>query len=147
MQDNTKDSGSTTSETAKDSKDTPMVTLILDSSSMEKHMEKVYILGKMVRSTMVSGIKESSKAMEYGKVSGTILILGSGHHQKLMDMEYTTGLMETVMKDSGTCVLSMVKEQTHLLMETNIQVITLMVSQKGKESMCGLLDKFTLVIS
>ena len=73
MQDNMKDFGSMISEMVNDSSDILMATLTLDSLSMEKHMVKVSILGRMARSMMVNGIKELSKAMVFGKESGMIL--------------------------------------------------------------------------
>ena len=54
---NTKDSGNTTLEMAKDLRDTQMTTPILDASNLEKPMGMVYTLGRTARFTMVNGIR------------------------------------------------------------------------------------------
>jgi hypothetical protein len=51
-----------------------MATLTSDSSSMEKHMTKESIPGKMEKFMTENGIKGSSKATVYGKVYRKILI-------------------------------------------------------------------------
>lgn len=76
----------------------------LVNSNLEKLMEKVSTLGRMAKCTMVSGTKESNKAMVYGKASKTIHTLASGLPRKLTGMEYITGPMVTGMKANGRCV-------------------------------------------
>lgn len=121
-----------------------MVTHISDSSSLGELTERGFILGKMERSMMVSGIKASSKVMVYGKVFTTIHILESGYSQKPMDMVFINGRMVIDMKASGKCVSSMARVQTVLPMVMSTQESMLMESQKVKVNMFGPLDKSTL---
>lgn len=52
---------------------------------------------------MESGTRASSKATVSGRESRTTRISESGHPQRPMDTECTTGQMAIDMKDSGTC--------------------------------------------
>ena len=60
-------------EMVRDLKDTLMEIHTSANLNMEKLMVKVSIHGKMVRSTMVNGTRESNKATEYGKAFKVIL--------------------------------------------------------------------------
>jgi hypothetical protein len=82
--------------------------------------------------------------MEYGKVFMEIHILESGDIQKLKDMVYILGKMETDMKGSGKYVLSMVKGQIYLTMEMCTQESTRMVSQMEKDNIHGETVKYML---
>jgi hypothetical protein len=81
-----------------------MAILTMDSLKWEKLMVKVFILGKMERFMMESGIKASSMVMEFGKDSMGILILENGDILKQKVMGCTLGKMEIDMKVNGNYV-------------------------------------------
>ena len=101
---NTKASGSMTCVTAKALSDILTIILILGSSNMAKPMEKVSIHGQMAKSTMGSGTKGSSKAMEYGRAYKMIATLANGRIQKHTATVCTLGQMAIDTKVNGTCV-------------------------------------------
>ena len=103
MAGSTKDSGTEILGTEKASRDILMETLILDNSDTEKLMAKEFIPGKMERYTMVSGIRDSNKVMEYGRELKMTLILENGLLRKHMDMEFTPGRMVIGMRGNGIC--------------------------------------------
>ena len=61
-------------EMAKGLKGILIIIRILVSLNMARHMEKVYILGQMVKSMMENGIRDLNKEMAYGKEYRMILI-------------------------------------------------------------------------
>ena len=88
--------------------------------SMVKHMEKVFIIGLMVRSMTESGTRASSKSTVSGKELRTILILESGPPRRRMDMVCTTGQTETDTKDSGRTTRPMAKESSTMSTEISM---------------------------
>jgi len=72
-----------------------------------KLMGKEFIPGQTVRSTMASGCKDSSKAMESGGDFLTTAILESGRSLRPMATEFILGKTETDMRENGTCVSNM----------------------------------------
>jgi hypothetical protein len=86
----------------KGSKGTQMVTLIWDALNKVKPMEKEYTSGPMVKFMMVSGIKDSSMDMVFGKEYRMTHISENGIRQKLMASEFILGLTETSMRVNGS---------------------------------------------
>ena len=68
---------------------------------MVKLMEKVFIIGLMVRSMMVNGKKVLKMDMVCGEVYSEIAIWDNGQKVKLMDMEFINGKMVIDMKVHG----------------------------------------------
>lgn len=124
--------------------DTQMETPTSANSNTEKPTAKVSTPGRMARSTMASGTRESSKATEYGKAYKVILILESGPPLRLMAMAFTFGPMAIDTKVSGKCVSSMVRGLTALRMAMFTQESMLMESHRARASMSGRRGKCTL---
>jgi hypothetical protein len=64
-------------------------------------MEKGFIIGQTVRSTMVNGKKELKKDMACGKEYTVIATWANGATQKHTDMEFTSGKMVIGMRGVG----------------------------------------------
>ena len=92
------------------------------NSNTAELMVKESTPGATEKSLTASGTKDSSKATASGKESRMTATLESGRILKHMGMEFTSGLMETDMKDNGKIVLSMGKELTTLQMVNRLPV-------------------------
>jgi hypothetical protein len=114
-----KAAGSRTYVTEKHLSATPTATATTDTSRWAKLMVKVSILGPTVKSSMESGLWVSSKVTESGEVCITILILGNGLSQRLMDMVFTLGRTETATKVNGIWPSSTEQELIFSLLETH----------------------------
>jgi hypothetical protein len=78
---------------------------IQDSLNKEKHMERVIIHGIIkVKSMMVSGLEESGKAMECGKMLKETATWVHGKIVRLLVMGSLPGLMVISMRENGTKV-------------------------------------------
>jgi hypothetical protein len=82
-------------------RDTQMEINMREIFKMEKHMEKVSMLGWMEKFLMVNGRMELKKATEYGKASLVIHSLESGRIVRLMGTVSINGKMVTDMKVNG----------------------------------------------
>jgi hypothetical protein len=126
---------------------TQMVTFMKEIMRMENHMEEEYIDGSMMNHMKVSGIKDSSMDMAFGKELMEIPILVSGKIQKLMVMEFIYGKMEIVMKENGGHVLNMEKDLIYFQMAMYILDIIRMVSLKTMGNIYGLMALFMMATS
>jgi hypothetical protein len=126
---------------------TQMVTFMKEIMRMENHMEEEYIDGLMMNHMKVSGIKDSSMDMAFGKELMEIPILVSGKIQKLMVMEFIYGKMEIVMKENGGHVLNMEKDLIYFQMAMYILDIIRMVSLKTMGNIYGLMALFMMATS
>ncbi len=80
----------------------PMATHTMGNLESEKHMEKVYILGIMVRYMMVSGTTALNMVMASGRASLVIHTLVSGAIPRLKVTVFIIGRQATGMKVSGS---------------------------------------------
>ena len=147
MGDNMKAFGTEILGMAKGLKDIQMATHTSDSSSMERHMAKESILGKMEKYMMANGIKASNKDTESGKECRMILISESGTLPRHMATECIPGPMATSMRDNGRCASSMDKERTLSYLGMSIRENMSIASHKEKDNLLGLIIKFIPVNS
>lgn len=89
---------------AKDGKDIPIRTFIMEIFIMAKLMVKESIFGLMERFMMDSGKKVLNMDMVSGKELKVILMLENGNFHRLMAMVFIFGQMVTDMKENGSKV-------------------------------------------
>jgi hypothetical protein len=122
-------------------------TLITVTLRWERLMGKVFILGAMVKYTMVNGIKDSSMVMESGEGCTMIHILENGDSLRQRVMVYIPGKTVIDMKANGNIASSMDKEQIFLLMVISTLENIKMESQRVKDNIPGRMAHSILVNS
>ena len=100
------------------SRDTPIITPILDPSRTAKRMGKESISGLMGRYMTGNGSAGLNTDMECGQARMDVtLTLVNGNILRLKAMGFISGKTVIDMKESGNSVLNMVTEQTYSGME------------------------------
>jgi hypothetical protein len=135
----TKDSGSMIKGRAEGMKDTKMAIPTRESSLTIRQMEGEFTSGSREKFMMVNGKMARSRVMEYGEVCMETVILVNGTIARQKAMECMFGKMETNMRVSGSTVSSMGRAQTCLEMVTLTKDSISMESQKGSDSINGVM--------
>lgn len=96
-----KDLGFQTKDTVEDSNYSQTEINIKVIIRMEKLMEKEHTHGEIMKYMMENGWEDRKTDMGFGREFKETVILGNGKTAKLRGMEFTHGLMEIGMKESG----------------------------------------------
>lgn len=114
--------------------------------SIINHMVREYLLGQMVRYTMVSGCKELKTGLGSGRELWKTPILESGRIVRLKAMVFIVGRMVIDMRVNGSTVLNMAKVQITLPMGTLIMDSMTKESRMGLVPINGRMELHILVI-